>query len=233
MRRCVCDLFYACAPHSCVHLSPSFVSPLRFLFILEYVSVAGNRLTQLPSNFHGMCSLRQLDLGTNMFEEFPAVQLLQHVTSLDMCDNDITTLPKDMDKLSNLKVLNLSENRLIALPRKLCKLSTLVDLHLVCNELTTLPTNIGSLLSLRTLCLDQNMFKELPPEIGNLPMLTFLSLTDNELDDLPDQLIQLRRLGQLKVDGNPLNDMPPNVVGGAAVFNYITKRVQARMNQHR
>jgi hypothetical protein len=45
---------------------------------------------------------------------------------------------------------------------------------------------------------------------------------------MPDSLVNLRKLGQLKVDGNPLGNLPRTVVGGAAVFNHVVRRVQAK-----
>ncbi|EMO32618.1 leucine rich repeat protein, partial [Leptospira santarosai str. HAI821] len=50
-----------------------------------------------------------------------------------MYNNRLTTLPKEIGKLQNLKELNLNKNQLTTLPKEIGKLQNLKELNLVGN----------------------------------------------------------------------------------------------------
>lgn len=74
-------------------------------------------------------------------------------------DNDFEHIPKEIGKLTNLRILALRDNELIDLPEEIGKLHNLRELHLQGNRLSVLPPQIGQLdfLSSRSIIkMDQN-----------------------------------------------------------------------------
>lgn len=50
-------------------------------------------------------NLKSLHLANNSFHEFPiALTFIEGLEFLDLCDNNLTKLPDDIEKLTNLKV---------------------------------------------------------------------------------------------------------------------------------
>ncbi|EMM76696.1 leucine rich repeat protein [Leptospira santarosai str. 2000030832] len=85
-----------------------------------------------------------------------ALQNPKDVRILDLSENQLTTLPKEIGKLQKLQELYLSGNQLTTLPREIGKLQTLQELGLSGNRLITLPKEIGQLKNLRWLSLKNN-----------------------------------------------------------------------------
>ncbi len=102
------------------------------------------------------------------------------------------------------KHLNLSYLHITTLPREIGRLSNLESLNLSQNELSTLPREIGELYNLQRLDLSGNPLVELPPEIGNLSKLTHLRLFNCRLSNLPSEIGKLTNLIELDLFHNPL-----------------------------
>jgi len=75
---------------------------------------------------------------------------------LNLLDNNITKLPKDIGNLNGLKYLNLSNNQLRELPEEIINLNNLKYLNLSYNELEVLPENIEYLTNIEYLSLKNN-----------------------------------------------------------------------------
>ncbi len=58
------------------------------------------------------------------------IDILSHLTSLDLSGNQLETLPPHVSKLTNLLALDLSDNRLWSLPHQLGTLTSLLLLKL-------------------------------------------------------------------------------------------------------
>ncbi|EPG84205.1 leucine-rich repeat domain-containing protein [Leptospira santarosai] len=108
-----------------------------------------------------------------------ALQNPKEVRILDLSENQLTILPKEIGKLQKLQLLDLSRNRLITLPKEIERLQNLLSLDLNENQLTTLPKEIGKLQKLQELGLSGNRLITLPKEIGQLKNLRWLSLKNN------------------------------------------------------
>ena len=145
-----------------------------------------------------------LNLHNNNLTSLPeSISKLTNLQILDLSENRITELPSSIGKLTNLVNLNLSENKITKLPSFIGKLTQLMTLDLGVNQLTKLPPQIGNLTKLLTLSLDYNKLKSLPPQIGNLERLTSLYLDNNKLESLPDEIGRLPNLQYLHVENNP------------------------------
>jgi internalin A len=119
----------------------------------------------------------------------PSIGQLESLTTLNLDNNQLTTLPSPIAKLGNLKWLYLSRNKLLQIPPEIGQLHSLIFLYLNNNHLTELPSEIEKLRSLQLLDLRRNQLVKLPIEITELGSLEKLYLHDNPKLGLPDSLL--------------------------------------------
>jgi len=151
---------------------------------------------------------------------------------LNLSNNQLTALPPEITKLTNLTELNLYNNQLTALPPEITKLANLTGLYLSNNQLTALPPEIVKLTNLTKLDLSFNQLTALPPEITKLTKLTELNLYNNQLTALPPEIVELGLeikwergwiFSGVTLEGNPLETPPVEIVkkGREAVIDYF------------
>lgn len=104
-----------------------------------------------------------------------------------------------MNSLCSLQIQN---NQLKSLPKELWRLSNLRELNVGSNQLEVLPIEVGLLVNLTELFVHNNKLKEIPCQVGNLKQLKTLDVTNNQLIELPAEIIKLE-LDQFWVDKNP------------------------------
>ncbi|BAY78185.1 Miro domain-containing protein [Nostoc linckia NIES-25] len=156
--------------------------------------------------------VRELDLSGKDLTTLPAeIGRLTNLRELYLNSNLLTTLPVEISQLSNLTVLALSSNQLTMLPVEIVQLSNLTVLNLSSNQLTMLPIEIGQLSNLTILNLSSNQLKTLPQQIGQLFKLTVLDLSSNQLKTLPQQIGQLSKLTVLDLSSNQLKNLPQEI----------------------
>jgi leucine-rich repeat protein SHOC2 len=124
---------------------------------------------------------------------------------------DIQELEKLIDRAKDAKqiALSLINNQLTSLPESIGKLTNLQYLCLERNQIAYLPEAISQLINLRALFLDENKLIELPNSIGELINLRLLILSRNNITYLPDTLEKLTSLTKIALDENPLSDLTP------------------------
>jgi len=127
-----------------------------------------------------------------------------YLQELDLKNNKIWSLPKELGQLSNLKELLLEGNNIEELPKELGNLISLQGLDLDGNELHKLPAELCNLISLNWLFLERNHITELPSEIGQLVSLQRLYIDNNNISFLPEEIQNLPCLEFLYVEHNPL-----------------------------
>ncbi|MCV3214843.1 CHAT domain-containing protein [Plectonema radiosum NIES-515] len=147
-------------------------------------------------------------------------------TELDLSGKDLTALPAEIGKLTQLKKLILGKyqfnekgyivgtigNNLSVLPAEIGLLNHLEELQVVANNLTSLPNKFGQLTNLQTLKLYNNQLSSLPPEFGQLTNLQSLNLYNNQLSSLPQEIVQLTNLQTLYLRDNQLSSLPQEIV---------------------
>ena len=134
---------------------------------------------------------------------------------LDYFDDSIPSLAFPHYSLVPIVDMNLSENHLTSVPKELFKMSHLRLLNLSHNDLTQLPLPETShevvycCPKLRKLDLDWNSLKTLPEELcrGLGKSLEELSLVQNQLSELPPGLWVMRKLKKLVLSNNKLNHL--------------------------
>jgi len=133
---------------------------------------------------------------------------LRGLVSLDLSNNEITSLPDGLGDLAGLRELNLGGNQLTSLPRSLCTgslSSSLKLLNVTENKIVLLPNYSCYLRQLVTLDVSKNQLKLLPPSLGKLVNLKHLHASGNNLRVLPGSFSSLR-LDTLELSGNDLEN---------------------------
>ncbi|EMN15221.1 leucine-rich repeat domain-containing protein [Leptospira borgpetersenii] len=143
--------------------------------------------TNLVEAFQNPSDIRILDLGDQGIKILPRqIGQFKNLTTLHLDGNSLTTLPNEIGQFKNLRSLKLYSNQLTTLPKEIEQLQNLRELDLNSNKLTTLPKEIGHLKNLRRLVLKGNNFSPQEKErIRNL-------LLEYEIDG---ELLRRRRIG--------------------------------------
>ncbi|APQ16010.1 hypothetical protein A9200_16250 [Maribacter hydrothermalis] len=133
------------------------------------------------------------------------------IIELSVFNKTISTLPKEIGQLTNLRSLFIHANKLSALPSEIGQLAHLEVLNSAGNQLTEIPIEIGQLTNLTGLFLSRNELSELPSEIGQLTHLERLDLSSNQLSALPIELWHLNKLKFLNLGNNQLTSLPAEI----------------------
>lgn len=169
----------------------------------------------------------------------PAVFELTELTALSISGSygsartSITAIPRDISRLSKLKILILNKNQLEVLPKEVFDLPDLEQLYLEQNDIAILPKEIRQLKKLRKLSLSNNRLTGLPPEVGDLTLLETLDLYGNQLKSLPLELGKLGQLTRLSVGQNPITNIPLEILKqpSAAILNYCRSVLEERVTR--
>jgi hypothetical protein len=133
------------------------------------------------------------------------------ITELNLSNNKLTKIPKEIGKLINLQKLYLQNNYLKIIPKEIGNLINLQKLNLYNNNLTTMPVELGNLINLEGLYLNNNQLTTIPAEIGNLINLEELYLHDNNLTTIPIEITNIINLS-ISYFNNPIEYIPPQVI---------------------
>jgi small GTP-binding protein len=151
-------------------------------------------------------------LGNNQLTSSPeSITKLSNLNGLFLGNNQLASLPESITKISHLTLLSLYNNQLTILPESIGKLSNLTGLYLQKNQLISLPESITTISNLTELILYKNQLTSLPESIGKLSNLTELYLDDNQLKSLPESITRLSNLTQLCLGNNQLKSLPESI----------------------
>ena len=136
-----------------------------------------------------------------------AIQESEKVLSIDVDNQRLKIIPKQISKLENIVSFNLGGNSFEKFPKEICTLTSLDELSMSSSELTYVDKEIGNLKNLRILVLNFNQIKSLPKEIGKLTNLLYLELGRNQLTTLPNEIKYLTNLQELHMENNKLSEV--------------------------
>ncbi|CAB1415946.1 unnamed protein product [Pleuronectes platessa] len=152
---------------------------------------------------------RTLDLSSRQLRRLPlAACVFGELVKLYLSDNNLSTLPDDMQGLRKLQLLALDFNCFEELPAAVCKLPQLSILYLGNNRLYYLPSELRVLKELNTLWLETNCFTVFPEVVCELSNLKTLHLGYNQIKSLPQELGRLEELRSIWLAGNQLTEFP-------------------------
>lgn len=174
-----------------------------------------NEMDFFPKFFTEFHQLTTLDISNNNFTTIPdEICVISNLRKLIVKCNQISDegVPEKLEFLSNLSYLDFSGNKLRSLPKPILELSNLIELDLGGNQICAISSDIRVLRKLEVLYLGGNQLEEIPPEFGLLSRLKLLNLCDNELEAIPATLGQLRKLEGLSLHDNRLHTLPPQIV---------------------
>ncbi|XP_068460049.1 leucine-rich repeat-containing protein 10 [Clinocottus analis] len=153
---------------------------------------------------------RTLDLSSRQLRRLPvAACVFDELVKLYLSDNNLSSLPAELQGLKKLQLLALDFNCFEELPAAVCRLPQLSILYLGNNKLYSLPRELRELKELNTLWLETNCFTVFPQVVCELPNLKTLHLGYNQIESLPTELRGLEELRSIWLAGNQLAAFPP------------------------
>ncbi|KZF22801.1 L domain-like protein [Xylona heveae TC161] len=195
------------------NLLTSIPPGLRRLERLVTLNLSNNKLGQEALDIISEIeSLQVLKLANNNLEGElePSISRLKKLEVLDLRGNSITSLPRSLADLAELRNLNVSENRICSLP-----IDSLVSLPI--RELVLSKNNLSGILfgrsvvswsSLQFLDISNNNLVELSEEEEfHLPLLHTLALSFNSITSLPN-ISSWAELVTLTAEDNKLSSIP-------------------------
>ncbi|KAJ3708020.1 hypothetical protein LUZ61_011725 [Rhynchospora tenuis] len=214
------------------HISP-FLANLTFL---QKLSLSDNKLTgSIPDdlgrlsrlqfiNFsmNSLEDLQVLDLGDNQFEGTIPGSIANLSTSLYILalnSNPISgSIPRGVDKLTNLIALNLGQTLLRGpIPKEIGNLGKLQMLDLSASMMSSkIPSTFGNFTGMTKLYLQNNNLEgHIPPEISNMHVLELLNISNNKLTgEIPKEIMYLPSLSiGLFLSNNYLSGALPLEIG--------------------
>eukprot|EP01062_Namystynia_karyoxenos_P015066 TRINITY_DN1546_c0_g3_i1.p1 TRINITY_DN1546_c0_g3~~TRINITY_DN1546_c0_g3_i1.p1 ORF type:complete len:783 (+),score=173.80 TRINITY_DN1546_c0_g3_i1:79-2349(+) len=132
-------------------------------------------------------------------------ELCHNLTALDISNNKLRGLPKELGKLTLLTELVASSNQLLSLPEEINELGALRKLHVQHNNLSVLPPVLPA--SLEDLHIAWNELGGFPMQVLQLPRLSSVDITENaDILQLPSDVCAWAQLPTgctLRLDNEP------------------------------
>uniref|UniRef100_A0A673CUJ4 Leucine-rich repeat protein SHOC-2 n=1 Tax=Sphaeramia orbicularis TaxID=375764 RepID=A0A673CUJ4_9TELE len=176
---------------------------------LTKLLLSSNQLTHLSDDIRLLPALTTLDLHDNQLKSLPgALGELLELQQLRLSHNQLTSVPVEVCTLKNLRSLTLQQNQMESLPEELGQLENLTELDVSNNHLTALPSTLGHLSCLQKLNLNHNKLSSLPDSLAQLKNVKLLDCSNNQLTDIPVSLSEMLALEQLYLRHNKLRLLP-------------------------
>ncbi|CAB1336402.1 unnamed protein product, partial [Coregonus sp. 'balchen'] len=136
------------------------------------------------------------------------IKNLTTLTSLIVCRNKLSSIPKTIGNLKSLKVLDISVNNLKALPEEITQLIELNTLNVSCNNIESLPDGLCHCMKLSTINISKNGITRFPDDFYRLDLLSTVIASENYIEDLSGNVHKLSDLKVLDLSNNKLSDIP-------------------------
>jgi hypothetical protein len=176
-------------------------NPLAF----KSLDLRGQFPNSIPKEIVNFQNLKSLKLGGNKLQakDFEWIVVLKSLEELDIGHNELKEFPLPILELLNLKKLELFQNEISELPKDLSRLTKLEELYLGRNKFKAFPDRVLTLKQLEKIELSQNEIAELPKDILKLRQLEVLYLEGNKFQTFPPILKQMKHLKDLSLYNNP------------------------------
>lgn len=205
------------------------------------LSLANNRLNDLPQYFSAFKSLRSLNLSSNFLDKFPPFLCdLEGLIDIDLSFNSIAELPEGIGRMRTLEKFVMTNNRLVGiLPSTFSNLSNLRELDLKFNTLTAIEVIaelprleilsadhnkisqfIGTFECVRSLKLNSNPITKFEI-VGSLPTLKMLNLSNAQLASIDGSFNNMLSLERLNLDRNYFVSLP-NQIGNLRKLEHFS-----------
>ncbi|XP_023163457.2 leucine-rich repeat-containing protein 40 isoform X2 [Drosophila hydei] len=217
-------------PYNRCVVQPRWVYKLRHTRTL---AVNSQGLSDVPAHIFKVASeekVHVVDFARNQLSTLP--KGLQHmsnlVTELVLAHNVINCVPPFISQFTRITLLNLSNNLIKDLPQEFGLLNTLRELNIANNRFQALPNGLYELQGLEILVASGNQIKALNVAgLQNLPRLNTLDLRDNNIEYIPPILGNLTNITHLELVGNPFRQPRHQILmkGTDTIMSYLRDRI--------
>ena len=181
---------------------------------LWYFEVGENSLTGgIPSDIRKLTGLRELILSDNQLDGViaPAIGDVSNLEVLWLHRNNLTSLPRQLGQLKNLRKLTASENNITSpFHHAWTRMEALEYINLSDNEMTGgLPPSLKGMKNLQNLRIARNKFTGALPDLQTVPTLINFEASDNAFSGRIPAFGE--SLEHLRVGGNDLSGPLPIV----------------------
>ncbi len=135
------------------------------------LKLSDNRLADIEAgSFDMMQGVKTFDLSGNIFESFDAEKVFSknpsRIDQLYLSGNKLSSLPSNLNKLTNLRILSLSNNQITSLGEEITNFQNLRDLYLGNNYLAEIPESLFTTNpKLSTVNLEKNSIYKIPKSL--------------------------------------------------------------------
>lgn len=158
----------------------------RFSDNLEILDLSGNQLSDLPADLQRFKKLKRLFLTSNNFRHIPAVlSQCQALVMVSFKGNQLTDFAEGCLP-EQLEWLILTDNQLTELPNDFGRYTQLRKVAMAGNQLSSLPDSMQQCRELGLLRLSLNQFESFPDWLFELPKLAWLALGANPACPVPE-----------------------------------------------
>ncbi|ELP86979.1 podocan precursor, putative, partial [Entamoeba invadens IP1] len=170
-------------------------------------------LKSIPKDcFSNASALLSVDLSNNEITSIPKeISAFKSLTHFRVMANRLTCLPNNIVTLTCLRHLDLNANQFTSFPVQISNLTTLEELQMIQNQLTEIPDCIGNLTNLQRISFTANNLKALPKSLSKCTNINFVELTSNEFDVFPDVICDLTKVTILMMQQNNLKEIPMSI----------------------
>ena len=167
------------------------------------------KLQALPVVICSMTSLECLWVSHNNLSSIPSqIDQLTNLKELFLHHNSLSALPTPICGLHQLQILWLSSNLISEVPLAITQLKSLKRLHLDHNHIKVFPEGLCELTQLEVVYLNHNYLTSICEKLGRLVSLRRLSLHFNKIASIPEGICQLTSLEALNLQNNEISKVP-------------------------
>ncbi|NXM35343.1 LRC40 protein, partial [Oxyruncus cristatus] len=200
------------------------------LKLLEYSEKQAAEIPEEMFDAVGTNPVATVNFSKNQLREVPPriVELKDSVCDVNLGFNKISSISLELCGLHKLTHLDLRNNVLTSLPKEMEALTRLQIINLAFNRFKVFPSVLYHLPALETILLSNNQVGSIDPvQLKGMDRLGTLDLQNNDLLQVPPELGNCENLRTLLLEGNPFRTPRAAILakGTAAVLEYLRSRI--------
>jgi len=175
---------------------------------VTYLDMCGIGLKEIPKEIKYLTQLKELHCHLNKIKKIDVICGLNKLKILDCSHNNISKIPKEINKLVQLKNFNCSNNNISKIPKEINNLVQLIIFECCNNMIKNIPVEISNCVNLKYFCCYGNKINKIPKEIGNLIQLRKFFCENNKITSIPIEFGNLTQLQEFNCSNNKITSIP-------------------------